>query len=197
MSTCRGLTRLSLFSVALLWTCYAFALVRDGSETANVSADAGFGTLPEATRWWEYKPEPIENDGWRATWDCNSFGCRVALEDIRPPEPKIIPWKRYGESREVYVTAYYCSRVPGWPLGDGGGYCGAMRNGEIVHWGAAACGGYWAMGTVLEIEGYGVVTCKDTGHLGWTQVDIFMPTNADVYSSGILSTYRVVSVVLW
>ena len=188
--------------VALLVALVAMTIALRQAQEETVTADAGFGPLPEARLPLAEATYIAEASGWRASWElyANAFDppvrWRLTLTDIRPPNI-IVPWKRYGPSVEVYLTAYYCSRVPGWPLGDGGGYCGAMRNGEVVHWGAAACGDYWPLGTVLDIAGYGVVTCKDTGHLGWTQVDIFMPTNADVYSSGILSTYRVVREVLW
>ncbi len=71
-----------------------------------------------------------------------------------------------GERKEERVTYYYCARgtlVSGW--GDGGGFCGHMRNGEVVHSGAAACA-FRLLGTRFRIEGDPtgrVYTCKDTG----------------------------------
>lgn len=127
---------------------------------------------------------------WR--WWESAYGSVWLYEAVCGPEPRLA----YGPALLVYVTAYYCERVPGWPLGDGGLFCGTMYNGETVHVGAAACGEAWALGTVLEVEGWGVVTCKDRGILDWTQVDIFMPTNREVYQSGILSTWRTAREVL-
>ena len=98
---------------------------------------------------------------------------------------------------EVFVTAYYCEQVAGWPLGDGGGYCGSMANGETVHSGAAACGSSWELGTVLDISGgVGRVTCKDRGYLGASQVDVFLRTNADVFGGFPLSTWQTARIVV-
>ena len=58
-----------------------------------------------------------------------------------------------------------------------------MASGRVVYVGAAACGSRWPLGTVLEIEGYGRVTCEDRGLLAANQVDLFFETNADLYGS--------------
>ena len=71
-----------------------------------------------------------------------------------------------GDSFEVSLTYYYC--VPGSnpaSIGDGGGYCGGMANGEVVHEGAAACAAE-KLGERFTIEGDPtgrVYTCEDTG----------------------------------
>lgn len=81
------------------------------------------------------------------------------------------------------ITGYYCEQIPGFPVGDGGGYCGTTASGELAQLGTAACGEKWPLGTKLNIEGFGQVTCLDRGYLGWDQVDIFFPTNRDLAQS--------------
>lgn len=95
-----------------------------------------------------------------------------------------------GNSVVGRVTGYYCSQIEGYPVWDGGGYCGNMASGSTVFSGAAACGYYWTLGQRIEVEGFGEVVCMDRGHLEHTQIDIFFPTNRDLYESGIGSNYR-------
>ena len=67
---------------------------------------------------------------------------------------------------ETTITYYYC--VPGSnpaAIGDGGGYCGAMANGQTVFAGAAACAPD-RLGQRFTIEGDPTLrtyTCTDTG----------------------------------
>gem|GEM_PF-3037841 len=67
---------------------------------------------------------------------------------------------------ETSITYYYC--VPGVDdrsHGDGGGYCGGMANGEVVHEGAAACKP-GLLGQRFRIEGdptERIYECTDTG----------------------------------
>jgi uncharacterized protein YraI len=67
---------------------------------------------------------------------------------------------------ETTITYYYC--VPGSnpaAIGDGGGYCGAMANGQTVFAGAAACASD-RLGQRFTIEGDPTLrtyTCTDTG----------------------------------
>ncbi len=71
-----------------------------------------------------------------------------------------------GVPFETSITYYYC--VPGSnpaSIGDGGGYCGGMANGQVVHDGAAACAAD-KLGQRFTIEGDPtgrVYTCEDTG----------------------------------
>jgi len=71
-----------------------------------------------------------------------------------------------GVPFQTSITYYYC--VPGTnpaSVGDGGGYCGGMANGETVHDGAAACAPA-ALGQRFTIEGDPTArtyTCTDTG----------------------------------
>jgi 3D (Asp-Asp-Asp) domain-containing protein len=53
---------------------------------------------------------------------------------------------------------------------------GKMRWGEYTYKGAAACGNYFPPGTQMMFPDGFVVTCKDTGSLGKTQVDIWAPS---------------------
>ena len=71
-----------------------------------------------------------------------------------------------GDRVEVTLSFYYC--VPGTsgrPLGDGGGFCGAMRDGTTVYPGAAACDSA-SLGQTFRIVGDpsdAVYRCADTG----------------------------------
>ncbi len=71
-----------------------------------------------------------------------------------------------GDRVQVTLSFYYC--VPGtsgMPTGDGGGFCGAMRDGSVVYPGAAACD-YAYLGQTFRIVGDASGTtyrCADTG----------------------------------
>lgn len=114
-----GLRRGRFFAVVTFFTSllvlYA-AMLAWATRDVGAEADA-WGTVPTAVRYWE-RTTVEENDGWRATVYCSSFGCSYTLEDIRPPAPIlpsldiepdiIVPWKvaytvtgqatHYGES---------------------------------------------------------------------------------------------------
>ena len=65
---------------------------------------------------------------------------------------------------EATITYYYC-RQGTTGIGDGGGFCGHMANGEIVHAGAAACA-RGLLGQRFRVVGDPLgrtYTCKDTG----------------------------------
>ncbi len=85
---------------------------------------------------------------------------RRAPDDDPPPE---VASPTYFETT---ITYYYC--VPGSnpaAIGDGGGYCGAMANGQTVFDGAAACAPD-RLGQRFTIEGDPTArtyTCADTG----------------------------------
>lgn len=90
---------------------------------------------------------------------------------------------RSPTSGQALVTGYYCEYDSG-VRGDGGGYCGAMSNGEVVYEGAVACGSNWQLGTTLYIENLDrFVTCKDRGYLASNQIDVFSQ-----HSSGLVKT---------
>jgi hypothetical protein len=64
------------------------------------------------------------------------------------------------------ITFYYCDRAtPDSPIGDGGTFCGHMRDGDIVYSGAAACD-YAYLGQRFRIVGDPTgrsYSCADTG----------------------------------
>lgn len=76
------------------------------------------------------------------------------------------PPSQAGVPFETSITYYYC--VPGSnpaSIGDGGGYCGGMANGQTVHDGAAACSPD-KLGQRFTIDGDPTgrtYTCEDTG----------------------------------
>lgn len=71
-----------------------------------------------------------------------------------------------GAQVEATVSYYYCQQgQEPRGIGDGGGFCGAMRNGEAVYPGAAACAHAY-LGQHFRIVGdplERVYTCADTG----------------------------------
>ncbi len=83
-----------------------------------------------------------------------------------------VVWIRAGagpavvETVEATLSYYYCNQGSlAASIGDGGGWCGAMANGEIVHEGAAACAREH-LGQRFRIvdDPLGLTyTCKDTG----------------------------------
>ena len=74
--------------------------------------------------------------------------------------PKLTP----GDRLMVPVSFYYC-QAGGGAQGDGGGFCGAMRDGSVVYSGAAACDVVY-LGQRFRIEGdpsARIYRCADTG----------------------------------
>jgi 3D (Asp-Asp-Asp) domain-containing protein len=71
-----------------------------------------------------------------------------------------------GARVNATVTFYYCEDTTGGARpGDGGGFCGTMRDGSVVYSGAAACDPAY-LGQKFRIEGdptERVYTCADTG----------------------------------
>lgn len=87
---------------------------------------------------------------------------RTASANHSTATPRLEP----GGRALATVSFYYCAPGPGaLPAGDGGNFCGAMRDGAIVHSGAAACD-YAYLGQRFRVEGDPtgrVYTCHDTG----------------------------------
>ncbi|MEX2376104.1 MAG: hypothetical protein WD942_11055, partial [Dehalococcoidia bacterium] len=79
-----------------------------------------------------------------------------------PREPALQP----GEVVQATVSFYYCERGDeGLHAGDGGGFCGVMRDGTVVYPGAAACA-YAYLGQRFRVLGDPldrVYVCADTG----------------------------------
>lgn len=86
-----------------------------------------------------------------------------------------------GDRVVATVSFYYCTEDAG-PVGDGGAWCGVMRDGTVVYPGAAACD-YQYLGQQFRIEGDPtgrVYTCNDTGSaVHGLHRDIWFRTNAE------------------
>ena len=84
-----------------------------------------------------------------------------------PPTPTPTPTPTpAGTIVEATITYYYCEQgTAAAGIGDGGGWCGYMAGGEVVHAGAASCAAGF-MGQRFRILGDPTdrtYTCKDTG----------------------------------
>jgi hypothetical protein len=81
--------------------------------------------------------------------------------------PSATPVLDVGDRITATVSFYYCRPGDeGLHPGDGGGFCGHMRNGDLVYSGAAACA-YEYLGQRFRIQGdplSRVYTCADTGN---------------------------------
>ena len=106
-------------------------------------------------------------------------------------QPDSVVWIRAGtgppvvQTVEASLSYYYCNQGSlAASIGDGGGWCGAMANGEVVHEGAAACDRAH-LGQRFRIVGdpLGLTyTCKDTGSAVHGQHrDIWFDTSDDGY----------------
>ena len=87
-----------------------------------------------------------------------------------------------GDVIEVTISFYYCEQGDTASGGDGGGFCGAMRDGTVVYEGAAACALTY-LGQQFRIVGDPTgrtYTCHDTGNavLGLHR-DIFFHNASD------------------
>ena len=81
-----------------------------------------------------------------------------------------------GGEIDVAITIFACA---------GDGYCGLMANGQVVHEGAAACGGGMALGqrfTIRDDPTGRVYKCEDRGLGPWLWVDIWFPTAEEGYA---------------
>jgi hypothetical protein len=96
-----------------------------------------------------------------------------------------------GSIVSATISFYYCEQGGSASSGDGGGFCGAMRDGTVVYEGAAACA-YTYLGQRFRIVGdptERIYTCHDTGNeVHGLHRDIFFYTSADgwpwLYSVG-------------
>jgi hypothetical protein len=89
--------------------------------------------------------------------DVHTVGLALSIVEV----PALAP----GDRVEAEVTFYYCVHSEGTPIGDGGNFCGLMRDGTAVYPGAAACH-YDYLGQTFRIEGdptARVYRCSDTG----------------------------------
>ncbi len=100
-------------------------------------------------------------------------------QPLRAAHPTATPALEPGNRVVATVSFYYCNSGSG-PSGDGGAWCGAMRDGTVVYPGAAACD-YAYLGQRFRIEGDPtgrVYTCNDTGgKVHGLHRDIWFQTN--------------------
>ncbi|MCB9482380.1 MAG: hypothetical protein H6674_01720 [Dehalococcoidia bacterium] len=86
----------------------------------------------------------------------------ASASDIPAGEPDLAP----GDVITATVSFYYCQRGDqGLHPGDGGNFCGVMRDGSVVYPGAAACA-YKYLGQQFRIVGDPtgrIYRCADTG----------------------------------
>lgn len=92
---------------------------------------------------------------------------RPIVEAAYPIDASVLqtPMLRPGDMVEATISFYYCVQGATLESGDGGAFCGAMRDGTVVYNGAAACA--WSyLGQRFIIVGdplERVYTCADTG----------------------------------
>lgn len=109
----------------------------------------------------------------------------LSAPDPAPAPPPAATLVKPARALQVPVTYYYCVQKAGGGAGDGGGFCGAMRNGQIVHAGAASCSGanfgqrFRILGDPTEL----IYACKDTGGgVGAEHRDIWFANSDEAYT---------------
>ena len=98
-----------------------------------------------------------------------------------PANPVVKP----ARALTVPLTYYYCTQTSGGGAGDGGGFCGPMRNGQIVHRGAASCAGvnFGQKFRVIGDPSETTFTCMDTGGgVGAEHRDIWFATSDEAFT---------------
>ena len=119
----------------------------------------------------------------------SSTGSQAASQPLQP-----------GDRLTVPVTFYYCEDTTnGQRAGDGGGFCGAMRNGAVVHSGAAACDKAY-LGQKFRIEGDPtdrMYVCADTGSgIQQQHRDIWFMSNGEGWAwQQVVGTSAVIQVL--
>jgi hypothetical protein len=118
-----------------------------------------------------------------------------------PPPEAAAPEPAPVDQRTASITYYYCTQgsIPAG-IGDGGGWCGGMANGETVYEGAASCASQY-LGQQFKILGdpnERIYTCADTGGgVTGEHRDIFFNNSDDGYQwwlqVGSTATIEIVS----
>lgn len=98
----------------------------------------------------------------------------------------IVPKLATGDRPVVTLSFYYCEEAPGdYTQGDGGGFCGKVRDGSMVRSGVAACDVAY-LGQRFRIEGDPTgrsYVCADTGSaVHGLHRDIWFLDNRDGWS---------------
>ena len=95
-----------------------------------------------------------------------SAGSALARLPERPSHAQATPPLQPGDRVVATISFYYCLESPSVnPSGDGGDFCGAMRDGVLVYPGAAACDLAY-LGQRFRVLGDPlprIYTCNDTG----------------------------------
>lgn len=159
-------------------------VLEEGHLNSSLNDSGVIWTNPEIS-----PPPPFENIPTAQNTPFEPLTMETAQSDISTTPKEYITIasldvKRVVETGLSRITGYYCKQIPGYFIGDGGGFCGNTASGKPVRLGVAACGNKWALGTKLHVEGYGTVECQDRGHLADSQVDIWFSTNKDMAESG-------------
>ena len=93
-----------------------------------------------------------------------------------------LPRLAAGDRVDVTVSFYYCEHSEDTAFGDGGGFCGFMRDGAVVFAGAAACHVDY-LGQLFRIEGDPadrIYRCADTGSaISGLHRDIWFSTSGE------------------
>ncbi len=99
------------------------------------------------------------------------------------PEPTATPG---GTTVEAAITYFYCNQgTISAGIGDGGGWCEYMANGEIVHEGAAACSrdNFGQRFRIIGDPNGLIYTCKDTGNaVHGQQRDVWFDNSDDGFN---------------
>ena len=154
-----------------------------GASSAPASASPGDGDRVE--RLTVAPSQPVAPP----TFEARSAGGLAAVSPGRESLASVVhatstPELAPGDRVVATVSFYYCAAGSGHP-GDGGAWCGAMRDGTVVYPGAAACD-YTYLGQQFRIEGDPtgrVYTCNDTGGaVHGLHRDIWFRTNTEGWS---------------
>ena len=106
-------------------------------------------------------PTAAPHDARQTVAQALSFDGGAAAGPFVDDPPPLTP----GDRVLATVSFYYCEQTAGTPAGDGGGFCGIMRDGTVVYPGAAACHLDY-LGQLFRIVGDPVeriYRCADTG----------------------------------
>ncbi len=146
------------------------SFVPGGADEQRGSSSTGHARLTSLSR--VTIPDPALAGALAATRVTSASASSVAVESPAAPAvaaevaasagAALVP----GDRVTATVSFYYCQLgVKGRHPGDGGNFCGVMRDGSVVYEGAAACA-YEYLGQQFRIQGDPtgrVYRCADTG----------------------------------
>ena len=176
------------FIASVTTPSYALASSSTSASTADLAAAAASGVPLSLESSERPTPTgvPINEQPFEATLSAATATATVTASDVvraartvtsDTATPKLTP----GDRLMVPVSFYYC-QSGGGAQGDGGGFCGAMRDGSVVYSGAAACDVVY-LGQRFRIEGDPsgrTYRCADTGSaVHGLHRDIWFGSNAE------------------